>query len=200
MTAAYSAPAVARNREPILEVLRSRLPAAPYVLELASGSGEHAAYMAAALPQATWRPTDMDDKALASIAAWRAEANLPNLLPPLRLDASDPSSWPGDPANVVVCINMVHISPWQATIGLMTGAGARLPSGGRLFLYGPYRENGVLAPESNVAFDLDLRHRNPLWGIRDREAVTALAAEHGLQFLERIAMPANNLVLVYGKP
>jgi len=197
MTAAYSSPATARNQGPILEVLRARLPAGARVLEIASGAGEHAVHMAAALPGVTWRPTDRDAAALASIAAWRAAAGLTNILEPLPLDASDPDAWPSEPADAIVCINMIHIAPWEATLGLMKGAEALLPAGGQLFLYGPYREDGHFAAASNAAFDLDLKRRNPLWGIRDREGVTAVAAEHGLAFKARIQMPANNLILVF---
>jgi cyclopropane fatty-acyl-phospholipid synthase-like methyltransferase len=197
MTAAYSSPATARNQGPILEVLRTRIEPDARVLEIASGAGEHAVHMARALPGVTWRPTDRDDAALASIAAWRAEAALPNILEPLLLDAAKPETWPDEPADAIVCINMIHIAPWEATQGLMKGAGAKLKPGGRLFLYGPYREDGRFEAASNAAFDLDLKRRNPLWGVRDREAVTALAAEQGLVLEERIEMPANNLILVF---
>ncbi len=197
MTAAYSWPATARNQGPILEVLRVRLPPGAHVLEIASGAGEHAVHMAAALPGATWRPTDRDAAALASIAAWREAAGLANILEPLLIDASDPATWPDEPADAIVCINMIHIAPWEATLGLIKGAGALLASGGQLFLYGPYREDGHFEAASNAAFDLDLKRRNPVWGIRDREAVVDLAAGQGLAFKERIKMPANNLILVF---
>ena len=197
MTAAYSWPATARNQGPIPEVLRVRLPPGAHVLEIASGAGEHAVHMAAALPGATWRPTDRDAAALASIAAWREAAGLANILEPLLIDASDPATWPDEPADAIVCINMIHIAPWEATLGLIKGAGALLASGGQLFLYGPYREDGHFEAASNAAFDLDLKRRNPVWGIRDREAVVDLAAGQGLAFKERIKMPANNLILVF---
>lgn len=190
-------PSTARNREPILQVLKPRLPPGGLVLEIAAGAGEHAAYCAAALPHLEWRPTDPDPEALASIAAWRDHAGLPNLLPPLRLDAADPAAWPVDRADAVVNINMLHISPWSAAEGLMAGAGRVLPPGGLLFLYGPYLERGVETAPSNLAFDESLRARNPAWGIRRLEDVTALAAAHGLALCERIAMPANNLALVF---
>lgn len=190
-------PSTARNREPILQVLKPRLPPGGLVLEIAAGAGEHAAYCAAALPHLEWRPTDPDPEALASIAAWRDHAGLPNLLPPLRLDAADPAAWPVDRADAVVNINMLHISPWSAAEGLMAGAGRVLPPGGLLFLYGPYLERGVETAPSNLAFDESLRARNPAWGIRRLEDVTALAAAHGLALSERIAMPANNLALVF---
>ena len=190
-------PSTARNRDPILEALEARLPAAGTVLEIAAGAGEHAVHAAGALPGLQWQPTDADPEALASIAAWRDHAGLPNLLPPLRLDASDPDAWPADPADAVVNINMIHISPWAATQGLMSGAGRLLPSGGGLFLYGPYREADVETAPSNLAFDLSLRSRDSAWGIRHLDEVTAAAAGHGLSLAERIAMPANNLVLVF---
>lgn len=190
-------PSTARNRDPILQALRPRLPARGVVLEIASGAGEHAVYAAAALPHLQWRPTDADDQALASIAAWRDHAGLPNLLPPERLDASDLATWPAGEVDAVVNINMIHISPWSATIGLMTGAGLLLPSGGLLFLYGPYVELGVETAPGNLDFDLSLRQRNPEWGLRRLDQVAALAAAHGLELSERIAMPANNLSLVF---
>jgi len=190
-------PSTARNKGPILEVLKRCLPASGLVLEIAAGAGEHAVHNAAALPRLQWRPTDPDPVALASIAAWRDHAGLPNLLEPLQLDAADPDSWPVDRADAMVNINMIHISPWAASQGLMTGAGRVLPKGGTLFLYGPFIEPGVETAPSNDAFDLSLRSRNPAWGIRRLEEVTALAAEHGLALSERIAMPANNLSLVF---
>ena len=190
-------PTTARNREPILAVLKPRLPERGLVLEIAAGAGEHAIYLAAALPGLTWQPTDPDPDALASIAAWRGHAGSPNLLAPLRLDAADPDAWPVDHADVVVNINMIHISPWAATRGLMTGAGRILAPGGLLFLYGPYLEADVETAPSNADFDLNLRGRNPAWGLRRLDEVTALAAGHGLTLTERIAMPANNLSLVF---
>lgn len=197
MTAAYSSPATARNKGPILAVLKDRLAQGARVLETASGAGEHALHFAAAMPAVIWRPTDRDPAALASIAAWRAEAGLANLLEPLPLDAADPGGWPDGPFDAVVCINMIHIAPWAAAVGLMKGASARLSAGGQLFLYGPFREDGRFEATSNAAFDQDLKRRNPAWGIRDREAVVALAEADGLLLKERIAMPANNLVLVF---
>lgn len=192
-------PSTARNRDPILAMLRPRLPATGLVLEIAAGAGEHAVHMAAALPGLQWRPTDPDPEALASIAAWRDQAGLPNLLPPLVLDASDPDGWPVDRAEVVVNINMIHISPWAAAQGLMTGAGRVLPPGGRLFLYGPFLEAGVETAPSNLAFDQSLKSRNPAWGLRRLDEVMALAAAQGLVLSERIVMPANNLALVFRK-
>jgi len=196
---ARTSPSTARNREPILRVLEPRLPAGARVLEVASGAGEHAMFLARALPLVRWRPTDRDPDARASIAAWRAAADLPNLEAPLALDASDPEAWPDLPADAVVCINMIHIAPWAATEGLMTGAGRRLPAGGRLFLYGPFIEADIPTAPSNLAFDESLRARDPAWGLRRLEDVIALARRHDLRLAERIAMPANNLTVVFEK-
>jgi SAM-dependent methyltransferase len=196
MTAALTSDAVARNREPILAVLRRVLPARGLVLEIASGSGEHAVHFAAALPHLQWQPTDRDASARASIAAHRETPGLSNLLPPLALDAAAPS-WPVERADAVVAINMIHISPWQATQGLMAGAARVLAPGGVLYLYGPYKEDGHHTAPSNAAFDASLRERDPQWGVRDLAEVRALAAAHGLQLVERLAMPANNLSVVF---
>ena len=193
------APSTARNRDPILAVLKAALPAHGLVLEIAAGAGEHAVHFAAALPGLHWLPTDPDPAALASIAAWRDHAGLPNLLPPLRLDAAQPDGWPADRADAVVNINMIHISPWPAAEGLMAGAGGALPAGGPLVLYGPYVEADVETAPSNLAFDLALKRRNPAWGVRRLEDVTALAARHGLALERRVAMPADNLCLVFRK-
>lgn len=193
------APAAARNRDPILSVLKPRLPGSGLVLEIAAGTGEHAVWNAGALPHLSWLPTDGDVDALASIEAWRRRAELPNLLAPLWLDAADPDGWPVKRADAVVNINMIHISPWSAARGLMTGAGRALPSGGALFMYGPYLERDTPTAPSNLAFDESLRRRNPEWGLRQVEAVAALAAQNGLELCERIAMPANNLTLVFRK-
>ncbi|NBJ12994.1 DUF938 domain-containing protein [Microvirga arsenatis] len=193
---ALASPSVARNRDPILAVLRRVLPPTGTVLEIASGTGEHAVYFAAALPHLTWQPSDQDEQALRSIAAHRANSGLPNLLAPLSLDAAA-AEWPVDRADAVVAINMIHISPWRATQGLMAGAGRVLPPGGVLYLYGAYKENGAQTAPSNETFDADLRHRNPDWGVRDLEAVAELAASHGLTLTECVPMPANNLSLVF---
>lgn len=192
-------PSTARNRDPILDVLRSRLPASGLVLEVAAGAGEHAVHFAAALPALQWRPTDADPEALASIAAWREHAGLGNLLPPLALDASQPDAWPVRRADAVVAINMIHIAPWTATEGLMAGAARVLPSGGGLFLYGPFIESGAPTAPSNLAFDESLRRRNRDWGIRRLDQLAPLGAAHGLALTERVTMPANNLVLVFRK-
>jgi SAM-dependent methyltransferase len=197
---ARTSPSTARNRQPILEVLAARLPIAARVLEIASGAGEHAVFLAEALPGVRWQPSDPDPDARESIAAWRAQAALPNLAAPLALNAADPSTWPGEPVEAIVCINMIHISPWAAAEGLMAGAGRLLIPGGKLFLYGPYIEADVPTAPSNLAFDESLKSRDPAWGLRDLADVAALAAAGGLRLVERIAMPANNLVVVFEKP
>ena len=194
---AKTSPATVRNRDPILSILQSRLPSKGLVLEIAAGAGEHAVFNAAALPHLTWQPTDQDSCALASIAAWRDHTALPNLLPPLRLDASDPDTWPVDRADAIVNINMIHISPWTAAEGLMAGAGRLLGKGCTLFLYGPYIEPGIKTAPTNVAFDLDLKARNPAWGLRRLDAVAELAAKHHLELFERLTMPANNVTLIF---
>lgn len=194
---ALVSPSTARNRDPILQVLKAHLPEHGRVLEVAAGAGEHSIYFAKAFPGLEWRPTDPDPTARASIAAWRDNAGLANLAEPEALDASTPETWPVDQAEVVIAINMVHISPWSATEGLVRGAGRILSAGGVLFLYGPYLEDAVETAPSNRAFDASLKSRNPAWGLRRREDVEALAAEHGLTLAERVEMPANNLSLVF---
>jgi SAM-dependent methyltransferase len=194
--AARSAPAAARNREPILRVLRECLPRPAQVLEIASGTGEHAVWFSNALPKLTWQPTDHDPEALRSIAAWRDTAGPPNLLPPLWLDAAA-DTWAVAQADAVVAINMVHIAPWTAAQGLIAGAARILTQGGLLFLYGPFREGSVHTSAGNAAFDADLRARDPSWGIRDLNEIADLANQHGFIGAERIAMPANNLSVVF---
>ena len=189
------APATERNRDAILAVLRDELPSSGLVLEVASGSGQHVVHFAAALPALDWQPSDPDPAAQASIESWRREAGLPNVRPPLRLDAS--ADWPVERADAILCVNMVHISPWEATLGLMKGAGAVLPPGGLLYLYGPYlRENVETAP-SNLAFDASLKARDPQWGLRRVEDVIAAATGEGLVFRQLLEMPANNLSLIF---
>mgnify|MGYP000555933960 CR=1 FL=1 len=183
------APATARNREPILAVLRQELPESGLVLELASGTGEHASHFARALPGLVWQPSDPSPDALRSIAAWSAAAGLENILPPIALDAAAPV-WPIDRADAMVCINMVHISPWAATEGMMRGAGRLLGAGAPLCLYGPYRQAGLPTAPSNEAFDRDLRSRNPDWGLRDLEAVAACAEGQSLRLERVVEMPA----------
>ena len=190
------APATERNREPIAAVLRETLPERGTLLEIASGSGEHAVYFAGCFPALRWQPTDPDPEALASIRAWRGEAGLDNLLEPLLLDAAA-ETWPVAFADAILCVNMVHISPWAATEGLMRGAGRLLSAGAPLLLYGPYRRAGAPTAASNSAFDQSLKARNPEWGLRDLEAVEAEAERHGLRLERVVEMPANNLTVVF---
>ena len=185
-----------RNKQAILEVLRRVLPAGGTMLEVASGSGQHAAFFAAELPGWIWQPSDIDADNLASIAAWCAEAALPNLRAPIRLDVGDPV-WNVGRVDAIYCANMIHIAPWQCCIDLIAGAGRQLECGGRLVVYGPFRINGEHTSESNAAFDQSLRERDPRWGVRDVDAVTELAVRAGLRFAERTAMPANNQTLVF---
>jgi hypothetical protein len=194
--AAQFAPAVARNRDPILAVLQRTLPAHGTVLEIASGTGEHAAYFSTHLPHLTWQPTDTDTAALASIAAHRAMTGASNLLAPVELDVRA-QPWPVTQADTVVSINMIHIAPWSAAEGLMTGAGRLLAGGQPLYLYGPFQENNRHTAPSNAAFDASLRAHDPAWGVRDLNDVRALASWHGLDLVERVSMPANNLSLVF---
>ena len=192
-----TAPAAARNRGPILEILRQELPETGLVLEIASGTGEHAVWFSQALPALTWQPTDGNAEALASIAAWRETAAVPNLLAPLLLDAASPRSWRVERADAVVAINMIHIAPWLAAEGLFAGAAHVLPPGGLLYLYGPFREDGLHTAASNAAFDADLQARDPSWGVRDIGDVAQLAARHGINLSGRRQMPANNLSLLF---
>jgi hypothetical protein len=192
------APATLRNREPIAAVLARELPASGTVLEVASGTGEHAVFFAARFSALRWQPSDPCPEARASIAAYLADYAGENLAPPLPLDAAAPESWPIGAADAVLCINMVHISPWAATEGLFAGAARVLRgSGGPLLLYGPFWEEGVTPAPSNLAFDASLRARNRLWGLRKAEALDELAGAQGLARSARHAMPANNLMLVY---
>ncbi len=189
------APATLRNRDAILTILRDALPPSGLVLEVASGSGEHIIHFAAALPALDWQPSDPDMAALASIAAWRAEADLSNLHEPIRLDAA--GDWPVDRADAILCINMVHISPWNATLGLMQGAGRVLPPGGPLYLYGPYMCDDVETAPSNLAFDASLKARDQRWGLRRVEDVVTAAQAQGLRLDRMVDMPANNLSLIF---
>ncbi len=191
-----SADATRRNREPILEVLRRVLPPSGTVLEIASGTGEHAAYFAPRLPRLVWQPSEADARMRDSIDAWRAEVKAPNLMPPVALDV-ERDDWPLTRAEALVCINMIHITPWSATEGLMRGAGRVLPAGGVLYLYGPYRVGGRHTAPSNAAFDDGLKARHPSWGVRDLGEVAELAAAHGLRLVETVPMPANNLSVVF---
>lgn len=201
---ARHAPATERNQRPILDVLRRVLPPQGVVLEVASGTGQHAVAFAAALPGVTWQPTDADPTALDSIRAWACEAGqggagLPNLAPPLLLDAASAHPWPVGRADAVVCINMIHIAPWEACQGLMCGAGTVLAEGGVLVLYGPYRLEGRHTAPSNAAFEDWLKAQDPRFGVRDLDAVRAEAAVNGLTLAEVVEMPANNLTVVFRK-
>jgi SAM-dependent methyltransferase len=191
------APATERNRDPIAAVLREVLPARGLVLEVASGTGQHAAYFARLFPGLEWQPSDPDPDALTSIEAWVADAGAANLREPIEVDAA--GTWPVERADAVLCINMVHISPWTATLGLLARAARLLPAGGPLILYGPYRRSEVETAKSNEAFDRSLKARNPDWGLRDLDQVTA-AAEAERLVLERVVeMPANNVSVVFRK-
>ena len=192
------APATARNSGPLSEVLASELPDRGLVLEVASGTGEHAVFMARRFPLLEWQPTDSDPEALASVNAWIEEARLENLRAGLTLDAAE-ADWPIGEANAVLCVNMVHISPWIATEGLFKGASRVLSSGSPLILYGPFLEEEVQTAQSNLAFDQDLRRRDASWGLRRLEEVDRVALQNGLARTARYEMPANNLTLVYRK-
>ncbi len=193
--------ATSRNADPILNVLRRVLPDTGTVLEVASGTGQHAAHFSSALTGLSWLPSEYDIQHFDSINAWRDAAEHDRVRAPVRLDVtSDP--WPIDdihPVQAIVNINMIHIAPWAACLGLFSGAERHLAPQGVLFLYGPYRQNGTYRSDGDAAFDRDLRSRNPSWGIRDLEAVTAAAADTGFTLNETIEMPANNLSLVFRK-
>lgn len=191
-------PAAERNGPPILAALQRLLPPAGLLLEIASGTGQHAAFCSAGLPGWQWQPSDFDAGALPSIAAWCADR--PNVRPPLRLDVLD-APWRAVPAQVdaIYCANMIHIAPWACTAALMQGAGRHLTPQGLLITYGPYVVDGEPIAPSNQAFDASLRERNPAWGLRRLADVAAEAAEAGLTLRERIDMPANNLLLAWGR-
>ena len=193
-----SAPHVARNAAAIVDVLRGILPDRGLVLEVASGTGEHVVHFARAFPQLLFQPSDLDADALRSIEAWRKEAGLFNLLPAIRLDARA-DEWPVERADAILAINMVHISPLGATLGLMAGAGRLLAEDAPLYLYGAYRQDGVATAPSNEAFDQSLKARDPQWGVRKLEDVVAEAERHGLALDAIVPMPANNLSVVLRK-
>ena len=190
-------PAAERNREPILAELQRLLPPQGVALEIASGTGQHAAHFAAGLPGWQWQPSDGDARSLPSITAWCEGQD--RVLPPLSVDVLAPV-WPGVPATVdaVFCANLLHISPWATTAALMRGAVRHLVPTGLLITYGPYLEDDVPTAAGNLAFDADLRSRNPAWGLRRLADVAAEAEATGLQLRERVAMPANNLLLAWG--
>lgn len=191
-------PAPERNKGPILDVLNRVLPAEGSALELASGSGQHAVHFARHLPGWRWQPSDMDDGNLASIAAWVEDEGLGNLCPPLRIDVTA-DDWGAPSFDGIYCANMVHIAPWECAVGLVAGAGRHLADGGTLALYGPYRVGGAHTAPSNEAFDQGLRSRDASWGVRDMEAMIELAGRVGIDFVERVPMPANNQTLIFRK-
>ncbi len=193
-----SAPHVARNAGPIAAVLREIMPERGLVLELASGTGEHSLHFAREFPELLWQPSDPEPAALRSIEAWRAESGLPNLLPPLSLDVRA-ADWPVARADALLCINMIHISPWSATAGLMRGAGRLLAKGAPLYLYGPYRRAGIETAPSNEAFDESLRARDPDWGLRALDDVAAEAGNNGFVLERVVEMPANNISAIFRK-
>ena len=193
------APASARNQDPIRDVLRARLPPSGLVLEIASGTGEHVVHFAAALPGLVFQPSDVDARCRESVAAWVTSSDLSNIRPVRSLDVT--LDWaaqiPGGPVDAVLCINMIHITPWEATLGLMDGASKRLYPGGVLFLYGPFKRNGVHTAPTNAVFDERLRAQDPSWGIRDLGEVTAVAVAAGFNVPEVIEMPSNNLSVLF---
>lgn len=187
------APATERNREPLFAVLAPWLKDRASLLEIASGTGEHAAFFAPKFPGVRWQPSDRGDDELASIAAWREETDAPNLCPPIRLDVQAP--WPVREADAVLCINMIHIAPWSCCEALFSGAARILPIGGMLILYGPFRINGEHTAPSNEAFDAWLKGKDPAYGVRDLGDVNQIAAAHGFVETERVPMPANNFTV-----
>jgi SAM-dependent methyltransferase len=198
-----TSPAAERNKGPILAELQGLLPARGRLLEIAAGTGQHAAHFVAGLPGWLWQPTDPDAAALASIQAWRAHSQVTGLLAPLQLDVLQ-APWPVEqagvpPWNAVFCANMLHIAPWACCAALMQGAARVLAPAGLLITYGPYRVDGEATAAGNLAFDADLRARNPAWGLRELHAVAAEAERAGLALQQRVAMPANNLLLVFGR-
>jgi len=192
-----TAPSPDRNKQPILDVLTRVLPRTGLVLEIGSGTGQHVAHFAKALPNLTFQPSEMDTGRHPSIAAWIAHEHLGNVRPPLAFDLMQP--WPVRAADAVVCINVIHISPWEATLALMKVAGEILPPGGVLVTYGPYRRNGAHTAPSNEEFDAWLKARDPRFGVRDMEEVVAAAKREGMDLVEWVPMPANNFTLVFKK-
>jgi SAM-dependent methyltransferase len=192
-----TAPSAERNKGPILDVVRRVLPAHGVVLEFGSGTGQHVAHFAAALPSLAFQPSELDTERHPSIRAWTRE--LPNVRPPIELDVTR-RPWPIETADAIVCINVIHISPWRTTLALMEGAGELLPSAGVLVTYGPYRRGGRHTAPSNEEFDAHLKSRNAEWGIRDMEEVEAAANRAGLRLEEAVSMPANNFTLVFRRP
>ncbi|MGB5314028.1 MAG: DUF938 domain-containing protein [Polyangiales bacterium] len=190
------APAAERNREPILEVLRRVLPASGTVLEIASGTGQHAVFFSERLPPLRWQPSDPAADALRSIRAWVSEEARENLLAPIDLDVRS-KPWPVARADAMLCINMIHVSPWEASEALFEGAQRLLSADAPLVTYGPYRVHGEHTAPSNAAFDQSLRSRNPRWGVRDIDELSELATRTGFTLEESVLMPANNMTLVW---
>lgn len=201
----HFAPATQRNREPIAAVLQQHLPSQGSILEIASGTGEHAQFFAPLFAPRWWIPSDPDCHCRDSIAAWQAYHPIETLQPPLDIDVTQ-ETWAietmalPEPVTAIVAINMVHISPWEATLALLAGAARILAPGGILYLYGPYRQASVATAPSNEAFDQSLKARNPAWGLRNLETVTAAAKAEGLSLLRVMAMPANNLSVILTRP
>jgi SAM-dependent methyltransferase len=195
-TGGLHAAATERNREPILDVLRRVLPPAGLVLEIASGTGQHAAFFARALPDLRWQPSDPSPLHLDSIRAWTAASDAGNVADPIALDV-EAWPWPITQADAILNINMIHIAPWSAAVALFQGAARVLPPSGVLFLYGPFKREGQHTAESNQRFDARLRGEDPRWGVRDLGEVQAVAAAAGFRAPQIIAMPANNLSLVF---
>ncbi len=204
MTTLTVSPSAERNKQPILDVLRLVLPDRGSALEIASGTGQHCAWFAAGLPGWTWQPSDADASALSSIAAWTAQTGVANVRAPLLVDVLAPN-WPAQgPAfaqafDAIYCANMLHISPWATCAALMQGAAGHLAPGGVLITYGPYFERTVMPAPGNTAFDQSLRGRNSSWGVRQLDEVSQEAARAGLALRRRTEMPANNLLLVFGR-
>jgi len=201
MNERLSSPSAERNREPIAAVLRHCLPAAGVVLEIASGTGEHVAWFAVQFPGLAFQPSDPGGTQRGSIAAWMAATGVENVRPPLALDVTSPD-WEGNadiPARIaaILCINMIHISPWAATLGLMRGAGRLLAEGGMLYLYGAFKRGGRHTAPSNAAFDASLRAQDPEWGVRDLESVVTEADRAGFALEEVVEMPANNFSVIF---
>jgi SAM-dependent methyltransferase len=194
----WHTPSADRSKGPILAVLRRVLPATGLVLEIGSGTGQHLAHFAPALPELTWQPSDPDAEFRKSVAQWIALERLDNVRPPVALEVRA-RPWPVARADAIVCINMIHVAPWEATAALAAGASAMLPDGGVLFLYGPFRRFGAHTAPSNAAFDAQLRAQDPAWGVRDLEAVIELARAPGLELAEVVPMPANNFSVILRK-
>ncbi len=190
-----SAPAALRNREPIALVLSEWLPQSGLVLEIASGTGEHIVHFAERFPALDWQPSDIHPDALTSIEGWRQDAQLPNVRPPIEIDAAS-AEWPIGRADALISINMVHISPWRSALGLLDGAARLLAPGAPLILYGPWLEEDVPPAPSNLDFDSDLRLRDPQWGLRKVEDFAAAGEERSLSLVETRHMPANNMMLL----